>query len=288
MLRRSTALTVSAFCALALGGAGAVAASATTTPAKGTLTACVNHVSGAFYNLTVGPAPDKSCARGDVRVRWNQAGIQGRTGAAGADGRDGAAGQQGAKGDKGDTGARGAAGVDGQDGAAGPNGKDGAGFLFRAAWDGETTYALGDVVSLNGSSYIALVSDNTGKSPDANPLSWAMLAQKGAQGEPGADGQPGLDGMDGSDGMDGAKGDTGPSVASTAVNKKVDVNLAESAITTADVKCASGIAISGGWESTTTTVKASYPSVTDPDTWRFVFYNPGVAGTVSVHVLCIS
>lgn len=124
MPRRTTPLTVAAVCVLALGGAGAADA-ASTTPARGTLTACVSHQSGAFYNLTIGPNPDKACRTGDVRVRWSQTGAPGPRGAVGVAGAQGEQGPEGAPGTQGPQGIPGEAGADGQDGQDGAPGAKG-------------------------------------------------------------------------------------------------------------------------------------------------------------------
>lgn len=125
MPRRSTPLTVAAVCVLALGGAGAADA-ASTTPAKGTLTACVSHETGGFYNLTIGPNADKACRTGDVRVRWSQTGAAGPRGTAGTVGARGDQGPEGAPGIQGPQGIPGEAGADGQDGQDGADGLPGA------------------------------------------------------------------------------------------------------------------------------------------------------------------
>jgi len=78
------------------------------------------------------------------------------------------------KGDKGETGETGATG------AAGTNGTDGASFVWEAAYVAETSYAVNDVVSYNGSSYICKFA-STGNLP-TNTTYWDLMAQKGADG----------------------------------------------------------------------------------------------------------
>lgn len=50
---------------------------------------------------------------------------------------------------------------------------------FRGAYNSLTTYAVGDTVSLGGSSYISLVVSNVGNNPTLYPAKWAVLAAAG-------------------------------------------------------------------------------------------------------------
>lgn len=70
-------------------------------------------------------------------------------------------------------------GVTGATGATGP-----AGITWRRAWSNTTTYAINDVVSLNGSSYIALQASSGAnvQEPDLAPTYWSVLAQSGGSG----------------------------------------------------------------------------------------------------------
>jgi hypothetical protein len=77
----------------------------------------------------------------------------------------------------------GAPGPRGQQGLPGAAGADGEGFNFRGTWQTDTLYLKNDVVTQNGSSYIANYDyqDNDGPSLDGDL--WAILAQKGADGD---------------------------------------------------------------------------------------------------------
>ncbi len=67
------------------------------------------------------------------------------------------------------------------------------------------TYAVGDAVALDGSSYIAL-SANAGVQPGTDESKWALLARGGING---ADGTDGIDGSNGAQGAQGAQGPQG-------------------------------------------------------------------------------
>jgi hypothetical protein len=66
---------------------------------------------------------------------------------------------------------------------SGERGADGEGFNFRGEWVTDTFYSKNDVVTQNGSSYIANYDyqDNSGPSLDGDL--WSILAQKGADGD---------------------------------------------------------------------------------------------------------
>jgi hypothetical protein len=102
---------------------------------------------------------------------------------------------------RGSTGATGAAGAAGTAGATGPTGPP---VTFQGTWLIGVTYASGDAVFFNGSSYISLSGGNTGNTPPAAP--WALLAQQGSTGATGAPGAAGATGAAG------AIGPTGPPV----------------------------------------------------------------------------
>src|SRR5450631_2568747 len=65
-------------------------------------------------------------------------------------------------GPQGPLGPMGLTGAQGLQGVAGPQGAAGTGFNFRAAFDNTASYAANDVVSYNGSSYVAKVATNSG------------------------------------------------------------------------------------------------------------------------------
>ena len=209
------------------GGTATVSVGTTTTGAVGTSASVTNSgtTTAAILNFTIprgdqGPAgtPGTQGPMGLPGVQGPQGvpgptGQTGQTGAsgpmglqgpAGADGAQGPVGPAGAKGDKGDTGEAGAAGTDGK------------GLTFKGAWLVGTTYAPLDVVTQDGSSFIA-VAGSTDVSPTVdvaeNGGNWAMLAAKGAegpQGPAGTDGTAGSVGPQGPAGKDGEPGAIGP------------------------------------------------------------------------------
>lgn len=58
----------------------------------------------------------------------------------------------------------------------------------KGSFSGTATYAKGDVVSINGGSYISLVDSNTGNPPATSTSQWQILALKGDAGTDGVDG----------------------------------------------------------------------------------------------------
>lgn len=64
-------------------------------------------------------------------------------------------------------------------------------FVNRGAWSGATTYALSDLVGLNGVAYISLQAGNLNHSPDAAPTFWVTYGPAGAAGAAGATGATG-------------------------------------------------------------------------------------------------
>jgi hypothetical protein len=139
------------------------------------------------------------------------AGATGTTGAAGAQGSTGLTGSAGATGT---TGAAGAQGSTGLTGSAGPTGATGAvGMTFRGAWSNETAYAINDVVTTNGSSWIALTATNGVDPTTDGGTNWVLVAAAGATGATGPAGSNGVDGATGPQGLIGLTGPTGPTGA---------------------------------------------------------------------------
>ncbi|MGA8541843.1 MAG: hypothetical protein WB566_20230, partial [Terriglobales bacterium] len=126
-------------------------------------------------NSDTDPATDVLNSGGN----WAVLASKGDAGAAGADGAPGAQGMMGAQGPQGNAGNDGAPGAQGAVGPAGPQGPVAS---FMGAWASGSMYAIGDAVSENGSSYVALA-PNTATDPAADVASaggnWAVLA-KGA------------------------------------------------------------------------------------------------------------
>lgn len=90
-------------------------------------------------------------------------------------------GDKGEKGDKGDQGERGAQGEKGDRGEKGDKGDTGnRGLNWRGEWSTATTYAVGDGVTHNRSSYIAVSSNQNSEPPSSN---WDLLAPHGEDGE---------------------------------------------------------------------------------------------------------
>jgi hypothetical protein len=96
-------------------------------------------------------------------------------------------------------------------GATGPAGTNGTGFNFRNAFDATASYAIDDVVTFNGSTYVATAA-NAGPSnptPDQNGTSWSVMALEGAAGPAGTTGAAGATGPQGPVGQTGSTGATG-------------------------------------------------------------------------------
>jgi hypothetical protein len=142
----------------------------------------------------------------------------GATGPQGPAGAAGPTGAQGPAGPIGTTGPQGPRGITGAPGAPGPAGTNGLGFTFLNAFDPYATYATNNVVTYNGSSYVAIVPNGpnpTGPTPDKNP-SWSVMAAVGTTGPAGPTGpqgplgNPGPQGLMGNSGAQGPVGPTGP------------------------------------------------------------------------------
>ncbi len=148
------------------------------------------------------PNPDTNASA------WSVLAQEGAPGAAGAQGATGAAGATGATGAQGLQGVAGPIGPQGPTGAAGTNG---SGFDFMNAFNASASYAINDVVTFNGSTYVAIVASSgpNNPTPDMNASAWSVLAQEGAQGAVGAQGTQGAAGPQGLTGSTGATGPQG-------------------------------------------------------------------------------
>jgi hypothetical protein len=75
----------------------------------------------------------------------------------------------------------------------------GSSINWRGAYAGANSYAIGDAVSLNGSSYLALLASSSSnqQNPATATTYWALLAQAGAPGATGAAGANGATGAAG-------------------------------------------------------------------------------------------
>lgn len=74
---------------------------------------------------------------------------------------------------------------------AGTNGTNGVGYAWRGTWSSATAYAVNDVVSYNGSAYVA-VATTFNNFPDGGSGKWAVMAAKGDAGSQGPQGPPGI------------------------------------------------------------------------------------------------
>ena len=84
---------------------------------------------------------------------------------------------------------------------------------YSGTWSASTTYAQGNVVIYNSSTYLSVVSSNTGKTPgsSASATYWQLIGSNitgptGATGPAGATGAAGLTGPAGATGDKGAAG----------------------------------------------------------------------------------
>ena len=156
-------------------------------------------------------------ARLDVTlVNQGPQGIQGVPGVAGVAGATGPIGPIGLQGLQGIQGLVGPAGPTGATGAIGATGPQGPPVSFQGTWSNATTYALGDAIFFNGSSYISLVSSNINHQPDTAPAQWSLLSQQGATGATGPVGPTGATGPQGIQGIQGLVGSAGPTGATGA------------------------------------------------------------------------
>jgi hypothetical protein len=139
-----------------------------------------------------------------------QTGLQGATGATGPQGPTGLTGATGPQGTTGATGSMGLTGGQGPQGLQGPTGAIGPGFNFRNAFDPTATYAVNDVATYNGSTYVAIAANGpSSQTPDQNPTAWSVMAQAGANGLAGSTGATGPTGSQGAIGLTGATGAQG-------------------------------------------------------------------------------
>jgi Collagen triple helix repeat (20 copies) len=84
--------------------------------------------------------------------------------------------------------------------------KPGQLMRWRGAWQASTTYAVRDVVSSGGSSWVAAKS-STGSTPPS--VDWSLLSAAGPAGASGPKGDPGAAGPQGDPGTAGPQGDPG-------------------------------------------------------------------------------
>jgi hypothetical protein len=135
-------------------------------------------------------------------------GPSGAQGPRGAEGPKGSEGLPGAEGRQGPEGPQGIEGPQGPTGATGPAGPQGDGFSFRGAWDATAAYHANDVVTTDGSAYVAR-NDSVGIDPQVNDAAWTMFVARGDAGPAGANGTNGTNGINGTNGTNGTNGING-------------------------------------------------------------------------------
>lgn len=177
-------------------------------------------------------APGPQGAHGEV----GPAGLPGPEGPAGATGAMGPSGPTGPEGPSGATGPAGPQGVPGPQGPmgeAGPPGPAGAtgtagppgtpGLNWRGTWSAGVVYRVGDAVTYNGASYVAIPAGTVTEPPNAGSASvavtisgpppsanWTLIGSPGTAGPAGPQGSAGAAGLPGSAGPAGAPGTAGP------------------------------------------------------------------------------
>ncbi|MDQ2835035.1 MAG: DNRLRE domain-containing protein [Acidobacteriota bacterium] len=97
----------------------------------------------------------------------------------------------------------------GATGSSGPGGGSGAALAYQGIYASASNYALGDIVSFQGSSYVSLNAGNHGNTPGLTTGYWGLLAAAGV-GSTGAAGPQGPTGPQGLIGPPGAAGQPGP------------------------------------------------------------------------------
>ena len=111
------------------------------------------------------------------------------------------------------------------------------GYRYRGGWSPTAAYAVLDVVTSSGSSYLAR-SGSTNRSPAANPSYWGLLVSRGATGPQGAQGPAGPQGGQGTQGPAGL-------IGYQVVTTTVTVPGAPSSVLQ-DVACPTGMVPVGG------------------------------------------
>lgn len=127
-------------------------------------------------------------------------------------------GPAGAQGPPGTQGPPGPPGPIGPQGPAGTNGTNGIGFNFRNTFDPSASYAINDVATHKGSTYVVIAANQgpNNATPDTN-AAWKLMASAGVTGATGAPGPPGPQGPTGAAGPQGPPGAAGVSSNGTGV-----------------------------------------------------------------------
>lgn len=110
-------------------------------------------------------------------------------------------GPKGDTGLTGNTGLQGGQGIQGPAGGTGPQGPQGLPGAGAGVWQGEWDvlfdYASGDVVSYEGSTWLAVTNPPVGAVPMELSAYWGLMAAKGDEGEQGIQGDQGIQGEQG-------------------------------------------------------------------------------------------
>jgi hypothetical protein len=80
---------------------------------------------------------------------------------------------------------------------------------YVGIWSAKTSYAAGDLITLNNKTFLSLVARNLNKNPDTSPASWQLLGGVGATGLQGPIGLQGVAGAVGRIGPQGVAGAVG-------------------------------------------------------------------------------
>jgi hypothetical protein len=227
--RRSPGVLLGVIAVVLAAGGFAVAA---IPEGDGTINGCYAKKSGALRVVPAG----KKCRKGELPLSFSQkgdpgaagpagpAGAKGDPGATGAKGAPGAPGSPGIKGDPGTPGApgtkgdpgtpgtkgdKGDAGTPGSPGSPGEPGSPGDGFSFQGAYDSAVSYLRNDVVTFEGSSWVART-DNPEGEPRDEDKHWSPMTARGTAGEQGPQGDTGPAGPTGPQGPKGDTGAAGP------------------------------------------------------------------------------
>lgn len=120
----------------------------------------------------------------------------------------------------GPAGPQGIQGPEGPQGDLGPVGP--AGLEWQGLWDADTAYSADDAVGYNGASWFCInpISTTGNDNPEADTVTWALLAAQGAQGSQGVQGAQGPQGIQGPQGSSGSPS----SLVSQQVNVSAGTN----------------------------------------------------------------
>jgi hypothetical protein len=225
-------------------------------------------------------------ARG--RQRHQMSTIDLTIGAAGPEGPPGRDGREGPPGEAGPAGPTGPQGPKGEPGA------DGLGLRWRGEFDCAATYEPRDVISFEGSAWIANGTIGGCARPPLAP--WELLARKGETGAPGPAGAPGQPGVPGLPGPTGPTGPQGPTGASGITGYQVvgsgTVSVGALQTVRKVVTCPTGKRALGGGVEGYAILSSSFPGAGYPldlfgDGWVGDVYNPNLyTSYFSVFAIC--